>query len=643
MGDDAIFFKTLAGDEAVRERTRLVQRNLRMVLILVDGFADVAELKRKVGDPSIVESSLVELERLGLVESIDTRMARNKEAALVVSSPEPLSFEALDAPLDVATAPASDFDDAPLLTEAVTPMPPPREAPLTDALTVFDEDAASKSWMIPGFNVPLAEEKTEPPAPTPSPLARVTAWWDRLRESREQAKEDAIYEKAYGRSEPEVASFSPSVISEPAPPPMPEELPPESVKIKPIRRPRPSRSFVQRLVMAVLVIILAGLLLLVFFPYGNYRPDFEARLTSILGEPVTIANVEVAFTPYPAVTLSGVEIGSPVYASVGSIYLLPEPISLLGMHHYRQVLVSGVSMKEGGLPRISRWLTPGSLGEIAISQLVFEGATLDLGGRSLSGLNGRIQLVGERALGSIEVGTEGEAFHLSMTPTQDGLSWVLSARDWKLQSDPELPFDRVEARGRMSPGLLSIDKLEGLLFDGAIAGTGELAWTGDANLAMNLDFERLDAARLMALFRGEPGLEGRLTGKLKLMARAGSFSALAGTAQLEGTFQVEQGNLKRIDLAQALRAVGKLEPVTGGATRFEDFSGAFAIDDKAVRLSRLRLHSGLMSAFGQVAVMRGGGAISGGGIAEMRGSATTVRANLSLSGKAADPAIKAGN
>ena len=44
LDPDLIFAKTTSGEEAMLQRTRVVQRNTRMVLILVDGNATVADV-----------------------------------------------------------------------------------------------------------------------------------------------------------------------------------------------------------------------------------------------------------------------------------------------------------------------------------------------------------------------------------------------------------------------------------------------------------------------------------------------------------------------------------------------------------------------------------------------------------------------
>lgn len=67
MDPKLIYVKTPGGDEAVRQSTRVVQRNLRMVLVQVDGKLNVAELSAKIGDVQLVQNALRELEEGGFI------------------------------------------------------------------------------------------------------------------------------------------------------------------------------------------------------------------------------------------------------------------------------------------------------------------------------------------------------------------------------------------------------------------------------------------------------------------------------------------------------------------------------------------------------------------------------------------------
>ena len=69
MDANLIYAKTPIGDEAVRQSTRVVQRNLRMVLVQVDGKMSVEELSNKIGNSRLVHAALRELEEGGVHRS----------------------------------------------------------------------------------------------------------------------------------------------------------------------------------------------------------------------------------------------------------------------------------------------------------------------------------------------------------------------------------------------------------------------------------------------------------------------------------------------------------------------------------------------------------------------------------------------
>jgi len=71
MNAGQIYAKTPIGDEAVRQSTRVVQRNLRMVLVQVDGKLTVAELSEKIGNARLVENAIRELESGGYIVPLE--------------------------------------------------------------------------------------------------------------------------------------------------------------------------------------------------------------------------------------------------------------------------------------------------------------------------------------------------------------------------------------------------------------------------------------------------------------------------------------------------------------------------------------------------------------------------------------------
>lgn len=81
MDPKLVYAKTPTGDEAVRQRTRVVQRNLRMVLVQVDGKLTVQDLSTKIGNPVLVENALLELEEGGFIAPTAVAMSVWEDAS----------------------------------------------------------------------------------------------------------------------------------------------------------------------------------------------------------------------------------------------------------------------------------------------------------------------------------------------------------------------------------------------------------------------------------------------------------------------------------------------------------------------------------------------------------------------------------
>lgn len=92
MDPKIVYAKTPIGDEAVRQSTRVVQRNLRMVLVQVDGKTSAEELAGKIGNPRLVENALLELEEGGYIaptiEAVSVWEESKKAAQQSESQPE---------------------------------------------------------------------------------------------------------------------------------------------------------------------------------------------------------------------------------------------------------------------------------------------------------------------------------------------------------------------------------------------------------------------------------------------------------------------------------------------------------------------------------------------------------------------------
>jgi hypothetical protein len=258
-------------------------------------------------------------------------------------------------------------------------------------------------------------------------------------------------------------------------------------------------------------------------------------------------------------------------------------------------------------------------------------------------LTGSVQLDDQHGLAKLTLRAKEGDFSADVVPVPGGLMVSIAATDWKAPFQPPVAFAKFELSGRFLPGRFAIDKLEGLAYDGQVSGNGMVGWDDDASMAVTLNCRHLAAGKLLPALGAPVLVEGDMDGRIVVGGSAPTVNRLEDASRLDGSFHIARGSLKRYDLAGALRGDHQgAGTVRGGGTAFENFSGTLSVDARAIRLSGLRLSSGLMQATGQATVARQAGTITGGASVEMRGSTGTIRAPVTISGNVADPELTAG-
>lgn len=581
MNDALVFSKTAAGEEAVRERTRLVQRNLRTVLILVDGMADVASLKRQTGDPTMVESALAELETMGLVASPETGTGST-------TTHLPHDDELAEMPQTALASGEPDADG-----KAQFELCEPEEPPIVEGYA-GTTDAAG-----------LRQEKHQ---------------------RHLEAEEEELYERAYGEEDhTQIAMVAPVAEA-----PVSREARRQRIRPGPL------------IAIGVIGALILASLRVFLYPYDEYRPEFEKELSRAVGDMVRIGQLRVNFVPRPVIVLEKVSVGDTPYASMEAIRMVPEAASLFGnARDYAEVRLERVRMADTGLGRISHWLRPAGLGEAKVRRLVIEDLALDLGRSSVGHLDGHADLDSRLGIAKIVLNAREGDLRIEAVPTTSGVILDVSATQWRLPSQPSLQLPNLVAKGELSPGRLRLDRVECRAFDGLVGGSGSLGWDRGASLALQLEIQNVAADKLLEALGGPPLLEGRGSAKLTAAASAPSVERLAQGVRLKGPFKVQRGRLRGIDLPGALRMAGQSSgaAVRGGSTAFEEFSGNVSTEPGAIRITGATLASGLLSASGEATIDRREGGIAGAASVRLSGSGAR-NASILLSGRAASPALK---
>lgn len=582
MDDNTIFDKTPAGDEAVRERARLVQRNLRMVLIIVDGRADVAELKRKGGDPLMVASALADLERMGLIVPIES-----------VQPAAPVSADGVG---EASEPPAPEEPVAePPAPELPPPLPEPEPLPLP-------------------LEAPTPVVRKAPPGRGPSLLAVLRRRWRELRQRRRVTKEDAGFEQAF---EEESAVEFPPVAAAPKKP-----------KKRPPRQPLSWRQIAGLAAGLVVVLLLAVLL----FPYGIFRDRLERQAAALLGEPVKIAKVELMFSPAPSLGLRDVSVGAEGQASAGTVRLLPEFGSLFGEHwSFREVRIEGLRLDARSLGTAPRWFASQE-GAQTIKRLTLADVSLAFGALQVAGLSGEMRFGGDGSLASVRLQSEDGLAHAEAVPHDGSLGVQVACTNWRAPFGRDLLFSSLELAGVAGPEGLRLDKIDAVAAGGRLQGKGSLEWNQRLALAAELSFKHADLAALLAVL-GMPGpVSGPADGAMRLSCSGAGLGRLCERVGADGRFEVDGGSLPHLGLIEALRGNGR------GATRFDRLAGTLVVTQDGARLDKLQLSSGALRADGWLeagADGRLGGRLN----VELRGAGGG-RAVLSVTGTADDPLLK---
>ena len=323
MDADFIYTKTPAGEEAIRQRTRVMQRNVRMVLILVDGRSSFQDLCLRTGNVKLTENALLELEKGGFIVPLVSGKAEEKKPATVSENPRSAA-EKLPSiiPPENTSPPVSPFSPTqgieiissmqlslsaaehsraapaekapPLDAPSVLPPPPPPVAPVEDQ----QEEYPVLSWSVSDLPPPPEAENETPPSPSFSERVKTLL-------------------------------------------PRGEPADDEPIKLVP-RGGKKSLRWSSVLLFLLLLIGVLGLLT-VFFPYDSYRPEIEAAMSREIGQTVKLGEIEVVFQPAPAIVLKKVRIAGGRHGfSVNKAVLEPALTSLFSsIKEFRRVSLHG--------------------------------------------------------------------------------------------------------------------------------------------------------------------------------------------------------------------------------------------------------------------------------------------------------------
>lgn len=197
-------------------------------------------------------------------------------------------------------------------------------------------------------------------------------------------------------------------------------------------------------------------------------------------------------------------------------------------------------------------------------------------------------------------------------------------------------FDQIKARVVAQPDHLDMGGLEANLYGGKLSGSIGIN-RKDATLIAEIAVSEIAMQPLVEALTNKVLFTGSMESAAKFSMRLGKFERLPENLKLTGSFHLRNGELSKVDIAQAAVSPGKISD-RGGATRFDDLTGLLDVDADGYHFRKIKIASGSLSADGEVDIspsLQLGGTLN----ADVRGTAGLVSMPMAVSGTLDNPIV----
>jgi hypothetical protein len=623
MDPNLIYVKTASGENAIQQRTLVIQRNVRMVLILVDGRSSVTDLIHKIGNSQLTENALAELEKGGFIEI--------KQDSLWAES-QRVSQEVRASAIEKAMqTPQKDENrgNNPNLKQPVS-HPSARHAALDES----EPSGLDKP-------IPLNSEFFDIKDEVDFSASRFSLPPDMaLSETPISVKETANKRKKHGTSF--LAKLKPMFSRADR---APDDKPIKPIKIKPVRyKTRRVTSWTALLFFGFIGIVVIACAVVLLFPFNVFVHDFETAFSLAIGRPVSIQEVRVDVRPESGFVLSDVQIGQGNDAvRIREIYLQPDLMSLFSERRgFRRVVVSGTELK---LERVTQMPTlfvslsdPNRSPKIDF--ILFKNTDISFNGLVLEDMEAQIQRDSADRLQALVARTTDKSLTLTAEPVGARVDLTVEAFAWPGDIGARFFSDSLDLKARLEKNVMMISDLKIRIFGGLIKGDAVVHADGtEPNLSGNVSFERIDSSRLTGVLGLGKKLAGDAAGTVRFTANSKTWPTILSSLKGEGEFSFQRGNLYGFDLADVARRGGSGLPIQGGMTTFEQMSGQMRLTPERVQFYDLDIVLGLMRSTGYIDVANDG-RLAGSLELLMKGSVNQIRIPLNVIGTLNSPAVQ---
>jgi uncharacterized protein involved in outer membrane biogenesis len=356
--------------------------------------------------------------------------------------------------------------------------------------------------------------------------------------------------------------------------------------------------------------LLSALLVLTafFFPYSRYLPTVESALAETTGQKISIEEMRVTIYPRPGLLLANVRVGNAAgeeLIQIAELRLRPELGTLFSPRIvFTEMELRDLDLSAKALTGLSRMFaaTARESAKFGVQRVTISNANISFAGLGFDDLSGELALSADGLLESVSLKSADRSMQIEAKPVADQLAVTAEGVAWRPSPKSLYRFDSFAFKGKVDGPVFVIEEMDLRIFSGRVSGAVILRSDGPPAMAGEIAFERIRAQGFGAALGVGDQFEGDLAGDLRFSAMARTWPAILQAVHAEGNFTIARGSLGGIDLPEAIRRASGTPATLGGATRFEQLSGAIRLTPERYRFSRLVLQAGTMQSTGQLEV-----------------------------------------
>jgi hypothetical protein len=377
---------------------------------------------------------------------------------------------------------------------------------------------------------------------------------------------------------------------------------------------------------ALAALSVAGLGLIHIVPFNGRLAQLEQQASAQFGKPVKIDSLNLSLLPQPHWRLQQVSIGADkqivipqvkATAAIGSLFT--------GAMQFNSVELVSPVIDEEGLGWILFGQTAGASWQV--TSLNASQVRLRMQQVQVPLFNASAEFDDAGAWRKMVMNAAQEKLHVDLARAEGSPRFEFTANDLVLPFGGTLAFDTLNASGTVERDGLDIGKFSAIIYDGTVSGSATLRWQDGWSLKGTAQARHVAPVRLApGVFQG-----GTLEGNFSYAMQSAEAARLLSSPQARGSFSVNGGALTGVDMASHV-----MGQAGSGKTAFNELNGDFTYDGGKVKLSRMRLAAGLLSAGGDAAV-DSDGKLNGHVTVDLRTASRQAHSSFNIGGTPAEP------